>query len=650
MEQLNSGDLKDNLLTYFLYCPHWSDDRWKKSMAGGGGNKKNSSVLYWFIRSNLVPPSSSSSFRTQSHWSCFTWQCCYSEQILPVHLHCRMCNQFAFHNQFWIDTGRLKFELQTEYSFWPVDPLDKEHKDPDTIELNAPRHAHTCIKHGRNIRIRSVYWVDINLALKKGLKFYQTRSNAIILHETLPAYCIPKVVWMETGEVIYEKVYASPRPPPKISLKHDWMKELGSEFARQPRRSCSTIQKFPVKPNQIQTQIMIERGNPLFALKEEQENRPVPRRSKHVLFMKKLWNMIERRNPLFAVTTSYAQGASQTLSSHVSKNFKVEDETNHGRTGNPVVCRDTKSRAIIVKRGWHRLQNTRIATLLLWNKLRTIVFVNSLRRSRTTQIDMLFNKIYDKTKPTILFSAESKRMIQDVGNEELFEFCSRRTLRRSAKQCLSYWREGIVYCTCGPSLERKWSQSRSHPIYIGPSFNSKLRDQGGTNLMATDMGKLQKRKNNINPRIWKRGASRGTSKGSTIAFWENPEFRASQLEQDRDEEVCLKWTILQRKISLITWRNQNIFDTNRIGGSLSISLETLDQWEIVLTFNEALSTLNRLHQESGRTTTQASAILEVLRTAPIIEFFLQLVAMQWFLLVIIIQKSRINEDACKDLL
>ena len=47
---------------------------------------------------------------------------------------------------------------------------------------------------------KHVYWVDINLALKKGLKFYQTRSNAIILHETLPAYCIPQVVRMETGE------------------------------------------------------------------------------------------------------------------------------------------------------------------------------------------------------------------------------------------------------------------------------------------------------------------------------------------------------------------------------------------------------------------------------------------------------------------
>ena len=79
----------------------------------------------------------------------------------------------------------------------------------------------------------AVYWVDINLAIKKGLTFYQTRSNAIILQETLPAYCIPEVVRMETGEVLYEKVYMSPRRPPKISLRHEWKRELGSEHAQQ---------------------------------------------------------------------------------------------------------------------------------------------------------------------------------------------------------------------------------------------------------------------------------------------------------------------------------------------------------------------------------------------------------------------------------
>ena len=39
---------------------------------------------------------------------------------------------------------------------------------------------------------------------------------------------------MDTGEVIFEKVFMSPRPPPKISLKHDWKRELGSEDAQRP--------------------------------------------------------------------------------------------------------------------------------------------------------------------------------------------------------------------------------------------------------------------------------------------------------------------------------------------------------------------------------------------------------------------------------
>ena len=83
--------------------------------------------------------------------------------------------------------------------------MDKNHEDPVTIDLNEPRHAQYMHKALQKHKM-TAYWVDINLALKKGLKFYQTRSNAFSLHETLPACCIPKVFQMETGEVIYEKV------------------------------------------------------------------------------------------------------------------------------------------------------------------------------------------------------------------------------------------------------------------------------------------------------------------------------------------------------------------------------------------------------------------------------------------------------------
>ena len=85
----------------------------------------------------------------------------------------------------------------------------------------------------------AVFWVDINLTIKEGLTFYQTRLNASILQGTLPAYCFRKVERLKIGEVLYEKPYLSPRPPPKISLKHDhnWTKgndQLGSTIEQQP--------------------------------------------------------------------------------------------------------------------------------------------------------------------------------------------------------------------------------------------------------------------------------------------------------------------------------------------------------------------------------------------------------------------------------
>ena len=119
--------------------------------------------------------------------------------------------------------------------------MNKEHKDPEKIDLDAPRLAQYMHKAWK--KHNTIYWVDNNLALKKGFKFYQTRSNAIILYDTLPAYCIPKAIMMETGEIIFEEVYASPRPPPKISFKDKWMTELGSKIAGDRQDSQQTEPK-----------------------------------------------------------------------------------------------------------------------------------------------------------------------------------------------------------------------------------------------------------------------------------------------------------------------------------------------------------------------------------------------------------------------
>ena len=58
------------------------------------------------------------------------------------------------------------------------------HKDPDVIDLSVQRHAQYLHK-AWNRHQDAVYWDDINLAIKQWWIFYQTRSNAIILQETL---------------------------------------------------------------------------------------------------------------------------------------------------------------------------------------------------------------------------------------------------------------------------------------------------------------------------------------------------------------------------------------------------------------------------------------------------------------------------------
>ena len=55
--------------------------------------------------------------------------------------------------------------------------MDKTHKDPDVIDLSVPRRAQYLQKAWKRHQ-DAVYWVDINIAIKKGLTFYKTRSNA----------------------------------------------------------------------------------------------------------------------------------------------------------------------------------------------------------------------------------------------------------------------------------------------------------------------------------------------------------------------------------------------------------------------------------------------------------------------------------------
>ena len=101
--------------------------------------------------------------------------------------------------------------------------MHKSHQDPMELDLTKQRLA--SYKQKWKVHQDTVCWVDVQLAQRNGWKFYQTRSNAVIFYGTLPASCISKAILMKSEEIIYHKVYVSPRPPPKISFKDKWMKE-----------------------------------------------------------------------------------------------------------------------------------------------------------------------------------------------------------------------------------------------------------------------------------------------------------------------------------------------------------------------------------------------------------------------------------------
>ena len=66
-----------------------------------------------------------------------------------------------------------------------LNAMHKNHQDPIELDLTIPRVA--SYKQEWKVHQDTVYWVDTQLAERKGFKFYQTRSNAVILYDTLPA-------------------------------------------------------------------------------------------------------------------------------------------------------------------------------------------------------------------------------------------------------------------------------------------------------------------------------------------------------------------------------------------------------------------------------------------------------------------------------
>ena len=368
--------------------------------------------------------------------------------------------------------------------------MDKNHKDPDTIDLEAPRLAqymHKAWKKHQNTVYSStptLLWREDWSSVRhdRTLSFFTKHSQLIV---------IPKVVRMETGEVMYEKVYASPRPPPKISLKHDWTKELGSEVARQPEgevaRQTKNSQPTQRNPNQDHDRTV----------------RPV-------------------------ICLQRGAHRSQEIEIRSSR----EEAENHDRTGRPAVCTDHERSMLNEVDIDFRIPGLSHPVVKQADNYRVRELVkqieNHLHR-QPLERDLQQNNAYNP------FSEKSKKMIKDMGNVQLFELCE--TIPKT--QCNGapiVWNQGIVYCTCGHLMKESEAnrgaiQCTLDLLSIKNYVIKKRRPHGHRYGKTTEQ-----RDYHVCPIICERDASRGVLKGSTIVFLGDPEFlRASQLEHDRNE-------------------------------------------------------------------------------------------------------------------
>ena len=432
--------------------------------------------------------------------------------------------------------------------FLPIDPRDKEHKDPEKIDLNVPRRAqylHNAWKKHQD----AVNWVDITLAIQKGLTFYQTRSNAIILQGTLPAYCIPQVVRLKTGEVLYEKSYMSPRPPPKISLRpdHDWTRgkiPLGSTVDQQPegkvvRQSRGEVQHatFSQLTQPIPKPICDRSGQPdntqdMFVVKGETSRS----------------HEIDEKGFHGKLCSSDRSGQPDNL----SENIRVEQI--HDRSGQP--DERNSSNLHIVKEQHAPEVHREIALLNTDNEFNREINeedidfnIPGLPHSTVKQlhgasvrelIQKIENHPHRHARQRDLQQSQSfNPFSQEVGNIELCELLDTEP-KAQCKVCLSYWDVGIVYCTCGHFLRngteenKKFVQYTMDLLSIPNDYIKKGRPHGHRH------GKKPGDHEYYIANSLKKKCKKLFYLGIHDRFIRDEKFRKNMFDTSRTEEMCRK--------------------------------------------------------------------------------------------------------------
>ena len=582
--------IKFHLRNHHSQIQNWSDDRWKACLAAGKGSKRR----YQYCSDNFGTIVYLRALQGHSGSSLIdpTLQdnVLIGTGIFPYiyHVGCTF-NLHSIINNGLIPGGQNLSRRQTVF-FLPVDPRNESHRDPEYIDFSVPRLArymHSAWKRHQD----AVFWVDIDLGIKEGLTFYQTRSNAIILQGTLPAHCISRVERLKNGEVLYEKRYLSPRPPPKISLKHDhdWTKgndQLGSTVEHRP------VGKL-VQPSLGET---LQAGSP----KPTQSLNPISDRT---------------GKPVTQEIVGKLQGE-RSSSDRTGEPVKDEDKRvmkDHDRTVKPVEASSHKVQEVGSLE--HRDDADKFNLAIDDENIDFNIsgVPNAMvKRSHSINVHNLIQQIENHPQRQAFqddlqqhhafnpFSKESKDAIMAAGNTELCEILDVEP-KSQCRACLTYWSAGIVHCTCGHLMKDDTTENKKYissvlDLFSIPNFYIRKGRPHGHRYGKAPGCKEYHTANQLQKRCRKKKYDNIHDRSIRDKF-----FRKTMIELGRSEEIILEMDRLASEdhTHIATQEEIDVYRGNWWIRSNVVNFDTMPTRRQP-DFKKALSTLYRLKKAEDK--------------------------------------------------
>ena len=402
---------------------------------------------------------------------------------------------------------------------------------------------------------------------------------------------------------MYERPYLSPRPPPKISLRHDhnWTRgndQLGSTVEQQPveklvQHSFGEAPRVKLsKPTQSKPNPICDRSG-----KPEDTER---------VFVDK--GKTSRSQEIDDKRLHKELGSSDRTGKPVQLSEDIRVKHAHDGTGELV---KSSASTHTVKEQLVPSEHRDIASFNADNEFNRAtdeenidfnipgVPNSTVKRSHGVNVQNLIQKIENhpqrqsdlqQHRPFNPFSKESQDVIKAAGNTELCEILDVEP-KAQCRACLAYWDVGIVYCTCGHFLRDDTTENKKYiksvldlfsipNFYIrlhGHRYGKKEGDQGYHTANQIQKNCKKRQFLSIHDR-----------------FIRDTWFRKTMLELGRTEEVIREMDKLANEdhTHIATEEELNVYRGNRWIRSNFVGSDTIPIRHRP-DFKEALSTLHR---------------------------------------------------------